>query len=290
LFVPIIKNRTGDVSDGSNYRPISLATILAKVFDSLLNSELDKYLVLHDSQFGFRAGLSTESAILSLKHTVRYYVDRRTPVYACFLDLSRAFDLVSYDILWGKLEKAGIPPDIVDIFRFWYGNQLNQVKWAGEMSEPYGLECGVRQGGLSSPTLFNLYVDALIEELSSTHAGCHVGGICVNNISYADDMVLLAPSVGALRQLLAICEAYAKSNGLVYNSKKSELMVFKAGNKCPENVLPVRLNGVVLNRAKQFKYLGHYVTEDLRDDVDMERERRALSVKGNMLARRFAKC
>lgn len=67
-------------------------------------------------------------------------------------------------------------------------------------------------------------------------------------------------------------------------------MVFKAGNKCPQNVLPVALNGTELNRVKQFKYLGHYVTEDLKDDLDIERERRALSVKANMLTRRFAKC
>ncbi|XP_061705642.1 uncharacterized protein LOC133516642 [Cydia pomonella] len=52
---------------------------------------------------------------------------------------------------------------------------------------------------------------------------------------------------------------------------------------------PVLLNGVGLARAKQFKYLGHVVTEDLKDDSDIERERRALAVRCNMLARRFAR-
>lgn len=107
LVVPIVKNRTGDITDRGNYRPISLATTVAKVLDSLLDSCLDPYLNLHDAQFGFRPGLSTESAILSLKHTVRYYTARKTPVYACFLDLSKAFDLVSYDVLWGKLGDRG---------------------------------------------------------------------------------------------------------------------------------------------------------------------------------------
>ncbi|XP_061704038.1 uncharacterized protein LOC133515508 [Cydia pomonella] len=99
-------------------------------------------------------------------------------------------------------------------------------------------------------------------------------------------MVLLAPSVGALRKLVAICESYASSHGLIYNGKKSEVMVFKAGNKCPSHVPPVRLNGTGLVRVNRFKYLGHIVTDDLKDDEDIERERRALCVRANMLARR----
>lgn len=62
----------------------------------------------------------------------------------------------------------------------------------------------MRQGGLTSPKLFNLYVNALIGDLSSTHIRCHVKGINVNNISYGDDMVLLSASprgVGKLKYL-----------------------------------------------------------------------------------------
>ncbi|KAL0810039.1 hypothetical protein ABMA28_010860 [Loxostege sticticalis] len=226
---------------------------------------------------------------MSLKHVVGYYTARNTPVYACFLDLSKAFDLVVYDILWQKLERVGLPSEIVSLFRFWYDNQLNSVRWGGELSETYRLECGVRQGGLTSPRLFNLYVNALIEGLSSMRIGCHVANVCVNNISYADDMVLLAPSVSALRKLLRICETYANAHGLVYNTKKSEFMVFKAGNKLPDHVPPINLYGSPLARVRQFKYLGHIVTEDLKDDNDMEKERRALSVRANMLARRFSR-
>ncbi|PZC79703.1 hypothetical protein B5X24_HaOG216011 [Helicoverpa armigera] len=156
LVVPIAKNRTGDIADKTNYRPISLATIIAKVLDSVLNSHFTKYIQLHDAQFGFRPGLSTEAAVFSLKHTVKYYTDRRTPVYACFLDLSKAFDLVAYDVLWKKLAGTGVPPELASVLRYWYLHQENRVKWAGELSDPSRLECGVRQGGLSSPLLFNL--------------------------------------------------------------------------------------------------------------------------------------
>ncbi|XP_026314558.1 uncharacterized protein LOC113226210 [Hyposmocoma kahamanoa] len=82
IVVPVIKNRTGDVADKSNYRPISLATVVAKVLDGVLNSYLNPYLHLYDAQFGFQPGLSTESAIVTLKHTVKYYTDRKTPIFA----------------------------------------------------------------------------------------------------------------------------------------------------------------------------------------------------------------
>ncbi|XP_073959129.1 uncharacterized protein [Choristoneura fumiferana] len=290
IVVPVIKNKTGDLSDHNNYRPISLATIIAKVFDSMLNSQLNSYIQLHGNQFGFRRGLSTEAAILCLKHTVKYYTNRNTPVYACFLDLSKAFDLVSYDLLWKKLEATSVPHETVNIFRYWYGNQVNSVRWADALSDSYRLECGVRQGGLSSPTLFNLYVNALIEELSGTRVGCHIDQVCVNNLSYADDMVLLSASVCGLRKLLGVCETYAASHGLIYNACKSQYMVFEAGRNRTVEVPHIYLNGTPLDRVEHFKYLGHVVAADLKDNMDIERERRALAVRANMIARRFARC
>ncbi|XP_061723701.1 uncharacterized protein LOC133529924 [Cydia pomonella] len=174
--------------------------------------------------------------------------------------------------------------------KYWYQNQNNSVRWAGAYSEEYRLECGVRQGGLTSPRLFNLYINSLIEELTGAGIGCSVGGKIMNNISYADDMALLSPSIGALEILIGICERYAETHGLRYNSKKSELLVFKAGSKKPKFIPPLKLGGTELKNVTQFKYLGHWVTEDLSDDLDVERERRALAVRSNMLARRFARC
>ncbi|XP_050664361.1 uncharacterized protein LOC126965003 [Leptidea sinapis] len=164
---------------------------------------------------------------------------------------------------------------------------LNSV--CNKKTSKYRLECGVRQGGVTSPDLFNLYVNGLIEELRGTKVGCHVGNVCVSNLSYADDMVLLSPSITGLRKLLSVCEHYANAHGLKYNVSKTKMMVFPAGGG-PDMVPEVYLNGTVISVVKQFKYLGHVLTERLQDDEDIERERRALAVRGNMLARRFAKC
>ncbi|XP_062531462.1 uncharacterized protein LOC134201160 [Bombyx mori] len=117
------------------------------------------------------------------------------------------------------------------------------------------MECGVRQGGLTSSKLFNPYVNALIEELSSIHVGCHIDEICLNNISYADDMVLLSAWACGLSKLLGIllCEKYALSHGLVYNAKKSDCMVFQARSRCLDNIPSVKLNGTPLRRVDKLK-------------------------------------
>lgn len=74
-----------------------------------------------------------------------------------------------------------------------------------------------------------------------------------------------------------------------YNVAKTEVLVFRSG-KGPDNVLPVYLYGSPVKVVSKFKYLGHVLNDRLNDEEDMERERRALAVRCNMLARRFAKC
>ncbi|CAH2103825.1 unnamed protein product [Euphydryas editha] len=86
------------------------------LLDCFLNRRLAENIKIHDLHFSFKPGLSTESAIFCLKQTMNYYISRKTPVYACFLDLSKAFNLVSYNLLWKKLQYETIlPPDVITI-------------------------------------------------------------------------------------------------------------------------------------------------------------------------------
>lgn len=75
----------------------------------------------------------------------------------------------------------------------------------------------MRQGDLTLLRLFILYVTHLIVELSSPYIGCHVDDMYLNNISYANDMKLLNPSIGVMIKLLGICERYAEVRGRRYN-------------------------------------------------------------------------
>ncbi|XP_050665180.1 uncharacterized protein LOC126965588 [Leptidea sinapis] len=126
----------------------------------------------------------------------------------------------------------------------------------------------------------------LIGELSRTPAGLRLDGRYVNNLSYADDMVLLSPSMKRLRKLIKICEGYAKEHNLTYNVNKTEMIILRSG-EVPQNIPVVCINGQPVKIVDSFKYLGQIVSSCLKDDADIERQRRALCVVGNMIARKF---
>ena len=86
----------------------------------------------------------------------------------------------------------------------------------------------MKQGGILSPTLFNVYMDSLSTSLNSTHIGGHIGGQLLNHLCYADDLCLISMSSAGMQRLLNICKDYAEQHSLHYNGSKSFSMCFKS--------------------------------------------------------------
>ena len=103
------------------------------------------------------------------------------------------------------------------------------VRWGNSLSDPFHVNNGVRQGGILSPYLFNVYniMDDLSQSLNCCKTGCLSGEIMINHLMYADDLVLLSPSATGLRELLRTCEKYSKEHAIIYNSKKSSVLICK---------------------------------------------------------------
>ena len=89
------------------------------------------------------------------------------------------------------------------------------------MSSVFILSNGVRQGGVLSPYLFNVYMDGLSEILNTCQTGCYSGVSKVNHLMYADDLVLLSPCKIGLSRLLKCCDYYAVSHDILYDGSKS---------------------------------------------------------------------
>ena len=91
-IVPIIKNKSGNTSNKSNYRPIALVTACSKIFESCLLKMLDHYLETHDHQFGFKSQHATDMCIFTVKSVIKYYTKQNSTVFTCFLDAAKALD------------------------------------------------------------------------------------------------------------------------------------------------------------------------------------------------------
>ena len=189
-IVPIIKNKTEDSRDKSNYRPIALVTACSKIFEICLLERLEEYLQTHDHQFGFKKQHSTDMCIFTVKSVIKYYTKQKSSVYTCFLDAAKAFDRVSHWTLFSKLIKRNIPL----VIAFWYQTQPMCIKWGKNSSTYFNVSNGVRHGGVLSPKMFAIYIDDLSLDLATCTSGCYIDDQCMNHVMYADDICLLAPS------------------------------------------------------------------------------------------------
>ena len=108
----------------------------------------------------------------------------------------------------------------------WYRNQSFVVKWDNVLSDTFKVSNGVRQGGVLSPKLFNIFIEDLSNLLKSVKVGCFMNGTCFNHLFYADDAILLAPTPEALQRLIDICCDFADRNEMQYNVSKSCCIAF----------------------------------------------------------------
>ena len=135
--------------------------------------------------------------------------------------------------------------------------------------------------------LYN-YTDDLNHHLQATGVGCYVGGAWVNSLSYADDMVLLAPTVTALQTLLEVCRAYAAPHDIVYNTTKTVCMLVRPKQSQGRYSTRVTLGNKELSFVQEFRYLEHVMTADCRDDKDIKKQFMRQNAVGNMLVRKFS--
>jgi hypothetical protein len=290
LIIPIVKDNKGNIMDKDNYRPIALTCITSKILELVVLHKYQDKLITTDSQFGFKSNHSTDTCTFVLKEVIDFYVSQSSPMYLCFMDASKAFDRVNHWILFDKLIKRGMPLFIVRLLSAWYTTQEFIVKWSDLLSQSFTVTNGVRQGGILSPVLFNVFIDDLSVLLTESHHGCCINSVFVNHLFYADDSVLLAPSPYALQRLIGICEQFAKENDMLYNTKKTVCMFISTKKWRHLHPPSLSLYGKKLCWVTEVKYLGIFISDKQTDDRDIRRQLRGIYARGNMLVRKFGKC
>ena len=154
------------------------------------------YFITSDNQFGFKRNSGCSFALYTLRSVVDYYVKYGSTVNICSIDLSEALnDKMDHHALFIQLMRRNIPALLLKLLETWFDLGVTCVKWGSYFSEFVKLSCGIGQGGVLSPYLFAVFIDSVVNKIKNSRLGCYVRHECFSVLLYADDIVLLAPSV-----------------------------------------------------------------------------------------------
>ena len=237
----------------SNYRPISILNNLNKIFEGViyrrLYSFMEKFSLFSPSQFGFRRGLGTEVALLQLtSYVLPAYTDNKF-VATIYLDYSKAFDTIDYNILLAKLDRLGVRGVPWQLIQSYLSNRKQYVSIRNCDSALSPITLGVPQGSCNGPLFFSIYVNDLPQFL---------GPIC-DKILYADDttIILGGDDIPGIERsindcLVKVCD-WSAYNRLSLNVDKSKAMIFTNRQFINPSF---RLYDSPLELVESYKYLG----------------------------------
>ena len=152
-------------------------------------------------------------------------------MFAASLDISKAFDCVNHFKLFSVLCTAGIPIDVINLLCNWYSKLFAMVRWNGAYSNAFTICSGVRQGSTLSinqsinqsvfvSALINIFINVYITNLKEAGLGYWVRQMFINCLLYADDVILLSPSISGLQEVHDICYKTSCSVSLQFNVAK----------------------------------------------------------------------
>ena len=263
-MIPLIKDNRGKKQCSDNYRALTIGTGLSKLLEIVIRKQQAEKFKTSDLQFGFKEKSSTTMCTFMTVETIEYYTGNGSNVHALLLEASKAFDRVNYIKLFNKLLDRGMCPLTVRLLFNIYTKQKLQVKWNNCISSEFVVTNGVRQGGVLSPLLFGVYVDELLEKLKRNGIGCYLGHHYVGAFGYADDIILLSPTVGGLRKMIKICEDYATEHSIIFNGNKSKYLIFGEYKYKPV----IKVNNKIVPRCDKAIHLGNLLhTENMTSEL-----------------------
>ena len=188
----------------------------------------------------------------------------------CFIDYTKAFDMVGHDVLWRNMIEMGFSTHIVLMLKSLYDQQRAAVRTAYGLTDWFKIEQGVRQGCILSPHLFNIYSETIMRNaLDNFEGDVTIGGHRVTNLRYADDVVLIAGTMEELQKLVNRVKKESEKVGLLLNVKKTKVM--KVQRHTEENDSSILVNNEAVENVEKFTYLGAVFTNTYDDSTEIRR-------------------
>ena len=216
---------------------------------------------LEDGQCGFYPGRSTTNQIFTLKQIFEKSWEHGKHLFACFVDLKKAYDRVPRDKLWKVLQEYGVNGHLLRVIKSFYGKPEICVRVNGKQSKPFHVPARVRF--VTSP--FIVYMN-WIDKCSPTDECATIGNCKISRLLFADDLVLLSSTESGLQRALNSFADACNTDGMKISTAKTEVLHL---SRNPDQCV-LQVNGATLKQVEKFKYLGVAFTSDGRQDEELD--------------------
>ena len=266
VIITLFKGGNKRKDNPDNYRAITLSSVVLKLLERILLTRIELFdnirPPIHSLQGGFKKQQGCLMSSFLVREAIQYAQEKGSKVYACFLDVKKAFDQVWHDGLFYKLHNCGVNTSVLSVIINLYTDMESCVKTQYHKSGWFPVRQGTRQGGVLSPFLYLVYDNDLIWELEESKMGMYVHGIYCGSPAVADDKLVLSLSKQGMDRMIKICYNHSgiwryelqppKCVVIVFNESPLDYRIttrtWALGNAyIEENILYKHL-GVVLNK------------------------------------------
>ena len=277
-ITPIFKG--GERDKINNYRPICSLSPLSKIIEKVIANRMTNYLedfdILSKTQFGFRKNMGTETALLNYIDNIQNQLNNYKYTISIFMDLSKAFDVISHDILENKLNHYGFKGIFLKFLLNFIKDRKYFVHVNGLNSETKILNNGVPQGSTLGPLLFLIYINDMVNSSNILFL-----------TQFADDSTITYSSINLEHAILTAEQEFNRvldwlaANKLIINLSKTHLMLFTTRTR-PETI-SIQAKGQLINEIKEVKFLGVILDSDMKWNSHIEHISKKISKSVSIL-------
>ena len=276
--IPIYKK--GKINVATNYRPISLTSVICRIFERIIHSQMLSHLlqnnIISAAQHGFIKQRSTQTQQIDFMDKLTSLYDKNIQLEIVYLDFSKAFDRVAHTKLIHILKYYQINPYLIR----WIQNYLSGRTQTTLVEEAYSdsirVSSGVPQGSVLGPLMFIIYLQDLINTIN-----LH----CKNTTVYAfaDDLKILSTDPNDLQQALDIVSRWTEDWNLLLNRDKSEHLTIR--NKVTTNFY---IGNQCIPKVKHVRDLGVTISQDLKWSTHIHKIRSKSNILSHIILRTFS--
>lgn len=254
--------------DPGNYRPITLMSIIGKIFGAVINTRLQDFSEgnhsISDFQAGFRTKRSTIDQIFLLRETLAFRKERNYHTYATYVDARKAYDTAWRAYTYVRIHESGVNGKVWRQLMAMHENMTRKIRLPIGHTDPFDIDIGFAQGAVESPWCYANFINGLAEALQKAGLGVWIAGKQVPLLMYADDIIMLAATPLELQRMNAVATKYAHQHRFQYNGTKSAVMVFNATNEARARAKAHKwtLFGEDVKVVDEYTYLGTVTTNN----------------------------